>query len=117
MFFQLAAAGHATGANSHTLFWNQAEDKFKQVDGDLKGLPDLTTAKDEVTEIKPVLDVQVVWRKNNFKNDLIKVNISMTFIIAILLFSLRKRFYLLIKYMNTSHDKKENNRTQSPLQS
>ena len=62
MFFQLAAAGHATGANSHTLFWNQAEDKFKQVDGDLKGLPvlDLTTAKEEVTEIKSVLDIQVV---------------------------------------------------------
>ena len=60
MFFQLAAAGHATGANSHTLFWNQAEDKFKQVDGDLRGLTDLTTAKEEVTEIKPVLDIQVV---------------------------------------------------------
>lgn len=44
----LAAAGHATGANSHTLFWSQAEDKFKQVEGDLKGLPGLTTAKDEI---------------------------------------------------------------------
>lgn len=60
MFFQLAAAGHATGANSHTLFWSQTEDKFKQVEGDLKGLPGLTTAKDEVTDIKAVLDVQVV---------------------------------------------------------
>lgn len=78
MFFQLAAAGHATGANSHTLFWNQAEDKFKQVDGDLNGLPDLTTAKDEVTDIKAVLDVQVGWRKKKFKNDLKKVNISIT---------------------------------------
>ena len=60
VFFQLAAAGHATGANSHTLFWNQAEDKFKQVEGDLKGLPGLTTAKDEVTDIKAVLGVQIV---------------------------------------------------------
>ena len=66
MFFQLAAAGHATGANSHTLFWNQAEGKFKQVEGDLKGLTDLTTAKEEVTEIKPVLDIQVLWRKMEF---------------------------------------------------
>ena len=72
MFFQLAAAGHATGANSHTLFWNQAEDKFKQVEGDLKGLSDLTTAKDEVTDIKAVLGVQIVWRKMKFKNDLKK---------------------------------------------
>ena len=87
MFFQLAAAGHATGANSHTLFWNQAEDKFKQVDGDLKGLTDLTTVKEEVTEIKPVLDIQVVWRKMEFKNDLKKVNISRTFIISIVLFA------------------------------
>ena len=83
----MAAAGHATGANSHTLFWNQAEDKFKQVDGDLKGLPDLTTAKEEVTEIKSVLDIQVVWREMKFKNDLKKVNISMTFIKAIVLFA------------------------------
>ena len=60
MFFQLAAAGHATGANSYTLFWNQAEDKFKQVEGELKGLSDLTTAKDEVTDIKAVLGVQIV---------------------------------------------------------
>ena len=99
MFFQLAAAGHATGANSHTLFWNQAEDKFKQVDGDLKGLPvlDLTTAKEEVTEIKSVLDIQVVWRKMEFKNDLKKVNISMTFIISSS-YS-RKLFYLQMKYM------------------
>lgn len=66
MFFQLAAAGHATGANSHTLFWSQAEDKFKQVEGDLKGLPGLTTAQDEVTDIKAVLDVQVVWHKKKF---------------------------------------------------
>lgn len=66
MFFQLAAAGHASGANSLTLFWSQAEDKFKQVEGDLKGLPGLTTAKDEVTDIKAVLDVQVVWHKKKF---------------------------------------------------
>jgi len=87
VFFQLAAAGHATGTNSHTLFWIQAEDKFKQVDGNLKGLADLTTTKDEVTEIKAVLDVQVVWRKKKFKNDLKKVNISMTIIISIVLFA------------------------------
>lgn len=93
----MAAAGHATGANSHTLFWNQAEDKFKQVEGDLKGLTDLTTAKEEVTEIKSVLDIQVVWRKMEFKNDLKKVNISMTFIISSS-YS-RKLFYLQMKYM------------------
>lgn len=46
----LAAAGHAAGTNSHTLFWNQAEDKFKQVDGEVQGLAGLTTAKEEIVK-------------------------------------------------------------------
>jgi len=50
LFPQLAAAGHAAGSNSHTLFWSQAEDKFKQVDSDVQGLTDWTTTKEEVRQ-------------------------------------------------------------------
>ncbi|KAL9965135.1 hypothetical protein ACROYT_G028891 [Oculina patagonica] len=45
----LAAAGHASGTNSHTSFWNQAEDKFKQIEeNDVQGLTDLTFSKEEI---------------------------------------------------------------------
>ncbi|KAJ7373439.1 Renin receptor [Desmophyllum pertusum] len=45
----LAAAGHATGTNSHTSFWNQAEDKFKQIEEDsVQGLEDLLVTKEEI---------------------------------------------------------------------
>ena len=48
---QLAAAGHAAGTNSHTLFWSQAEDKFKQVDSDVQGLTDRwPTTREEVRQ-------------------------------------------------------------------
>ncbi|XP_078380276.1 uncharacterized protein LOC144663239 [Oculina patagonica] len=45
----LAAAGHASGSNSHTSYWNQAEDKFKQIEeNDVQGLTDLTFSKEEI---------------------------------------------------------------------
>lgn len=47
--FQLAAAGHAVGTNSHTSFWNQAEDKFEQIEeNSVQGFGDLTVTKEEV---------------------------------------------------------------------
>ena len=47
--FQLAAAGHAVGKNSHTSFWNQAEDKFEQIEeNNVQGLGDLSVTKEEV---------------------------------------------------------------------
>lgn len=47
--FQLSAAGHAVGTNSHTSFWNQAEEKFKQIEEkSVQGLGDLTVTKEEV---------------------------------------------------------------------
>ena len=47
--FQLAAAGHAVGTNSHTSYWNQAEDKFEQIEkNSVQGLGDLTVTKEEV---------------------------------------------------------------------
>lgn len=47
--FQLAATGHAVGTNSHTSFWNQAEEKFKQIEEkSVQGLGDLTVTKEEV---------------------------------------------------------------------
>lgn len=46
----LAAAGHAKGTNSHTLFWNQAEDKFQQVNEDVHGFADWSIAKGEIVK-------------------------------------------------------------------
>ncbi|XP_068734790.1 uncharacterized protein [Montipora capricornis] len=46
----LAAAGHAKGTNSHTLFWNQAEDKFQQVNEDVHGFADWSSAKGEIVK-------------------------------------------------------------------
>lgn len=52
----MAAAGHALGTNSHTSFWNQAEDKFKQIEENgVQGLTDLTVSKEEV---RPGLDTR-----------------------------------------------------------
>lgn len=45
----LAAAGHAVGTNSHTSFWNQAEDKFEEIEeNNVQGLGDLSVTKEEI---------------------------------------------------------------------
>jgi len=45
----LASAGHAVGTNSHTSFWNQAEEKFEQIEeNSVQGLGDLAVTKEEI---------------------------------------------------------------------
>ena len=47
--FQLAAAGHAVGTNSQTSFWNQAKEKFEQIEeNSVQGLGDFSLTREEV---------------------------------------------------------------------
>ncbi|KAK2573507.1 ATPase H(+)-transporting accessory protein 2 [Acropora cervicornis] len=43
----LAAAGHAEGKHSHTMFWNQREERFQQSDDKVQGLDNWSSSKKE----------------------------------------------------------------------
>ncbi|XP_015769048.1 PREDICTED: renin receptor-like [Acropora digitifera] len=46
----LAAAGHAEGKHSHTMFWNQREERFQQSDDKVDGLDNWSSSKKEILE-------------------------------------------------------------------